>query len=106
MRGCQLAGAAGHEDAVLGPRQQRTVQAGEPLLLDLARQLLQAFQLALRPELQRHQGLGAGAHPVGDVVARHDKVAPLVVAAADHDVGVRVAGVEQLRFMAPISLCC
>ena len=84
----------GHKDAVLRPRQQRTIQAGEPLLLDLARQLLQALQLALRTELQRHEGLGTSAHPVPDVVARNDKVAPLVVAAADHDVRVRVAGVE------------
>ena len=94
VRGGQLARAAGHEDAVLRPREQRTVQAGEPLLLDLARQLLHPLQLALRTELQRHQGLGTGAHPVPDVVPRNDKVAPLVVAAADHDVGVRVAGVE------------
>ena len=93
-RGIPLARAAGDEDAVLGPGEQRTVEAGEALLLDLARQLLQALQLALRTELQRHQGLGAGAHTVPDVVARNDEVAPLVVAAADHDVGVGVAGVE------------
>jgi hypothetical protein len=31
---------------------------------------------------------------VPDVVPRNDKVPPLVVAAADHDMGVRVAGVE------------
>jgi hypothetical protein len=54
VRGRQLARAAGDEDVVFRSGEQRTIKPSEPLLLDLARQLLQPLQLALRPELQRH----------------------------------------------------
>jgi hypothetical protein len=94
VRRRQLARAACDKDAVLRPRHQRMVQAGEALQLDLARELLQPLQIALRAELQHHERLGTGAHTMTDVVARDDKIPPMVVAAADHDVRVRVAGVE------------
>ena len=42
------------------------------------------------------KALGTGPHTVADVVARHDQVLALVVAAADDDVGVGVAGVEMV----------
>jgi hypothetical protein len=90
----QLHHAARYEDAVPGPGEQSAVQAREALLLHLVCKFLQAFHLALRPKLQGDQGLGVGAQAVADVIPRHDEVATLVVAAADDDVRVGVAGVE------------
>ncbi len=52
--------------------------------------------VGLRTELQRCVLLGAQPHAVGDVVLGDDEVLAQVVAAADDDVAVRMAGVEMV----------
>ena len=75
---------------------ERPVEPGQPLLADLVEELLHPLELALGPELQGDQALGAGPDAMADIVARHDQVVALIVAAADDDVGVGVPGVEMI----------
>ena len=106
LHGVRLLGGGYHQDAVLGSGDEGPVEPGQALLPDLVEELLDPLHLRLGTQLQGDQGLGASADSMGDVVPCHDQLLAVPVAPADHDVGVRVAGVEQLRFMAPISLCC
>ena len=97
LHGILLLGRRDHENAVLGPGQQRTVETGQPLLAGLVEELLHPLEIGLGTELEGDQALGPGAYAVADVVAGHDQVAPLIVAAADDDVGVGMAGVEMIH---------
>ena len=70
------------------------VEAGEPLRLDRALQLLPVLQIGDQPEFLGQPLLGPDAQAVGDVVLGDHQVLIQVVLASDKDVAVRVAGVE------------
>jgi DDE superfamily endonuclease len=97
LHGVLLLGRGDDEDALLGARQQRPVEPGQALLPGLVEELLRPFEVRLGAQLQRDQALRTCAHRVGDVVACHDQVPPLVVPAADDDMSVRVPRVEMVH---------
>lgn len=80
-------------DAEVGLALQAAVEAGPARLLDFPLQRLLDLAFAARPEPFGGQLAGPLAHPIGDVVAGDDEVAPDLVLAAHDDVGVWVAGV-------------
>jgi hypothetical protein len=86
--------------------QQAPVDAGQPLLPDLATKSVLDLEVGSGSKVKRDELGGALAHAVGQILAYDDQVPPTIVLLAHDDVGVRVAGVVQLRFIAPISLCC
>jgi len=84
------------QDSCLGTGQERTIEPGEALLPDFVEQLLPPFDLALWTELERYEGLGPSPDAMADIIAGHDEVLALIVAATDDDVGVGVPGVEMV----------
>jgi len=97
LHGVELLGGGDREDACLGSGDEGPVKAGQALLADLVEELLNAFHLGLGTPLEGDEGLGASAHPMGDVVPCHHEVATVLVAPADHNVGVGVTGVEMVH---------
>ena len=77
LHGVRLLGGGDHQDAVLGSGDQRPVEPGQALLPDLVEELLDPLHLGLGAQLQGDEGLGASAHAMADVVARHDRVLAL-----------------------------
>ena len=84
---------------------QHPVEPGEAVGIHLPLHAPCHFQLGLAAELQGDDLARPLANAVGDVVAGDVEGLAVVGDAAHEDMGVRVAGVVQLRFMAPISLC-
>jgi hypothetical protein len=90
-----LAGVGpGIQHPLLCLRQNGAIDAREALGRDLGLELGPQLPVGLRAELERCPLLGPQAHPVGDVVLGDDEVLALVIAPADEDVAVGVAGVE------------
>ena len=82
------------QHSLLRLRQHGAVDAREPLGRNLGPELCPQLPVGLRTKLHRRSLLGAQPHPVRDVVLGNDEVLALVVAPADNDVAVWVAGVE------------
>ena len=77
------------DDAVsIGVAGELPVELGPALGVDLALERAADVEIAARPQLLRHQVLGAGAHALLDVVARDDEVLAVVGDAAHDDVDV------------------
>jgi hypothetical protein len=81
---------------LVGFRDHRAVDTGEALSRDLGFKLGSQFQIPLRAEFECRPLLGTLPHPVPNVVLGDDEVLAEIVAAADYDVAVRVAGVEMV----------
>ena len=79
-----------------GQSLQAAVETGPPLKFDLAPE--PGFDLVIAPRAKvKRDNLGRPlAHPLADVIAGDDQVLALVVLAPQHDVAVRVAGIEMI----------
>ena len=82
--------------AVTRLAQKCAVEIGETVLLDLGGELLSQLLLGLRPELQGEQFARPLPHAVGDIVARNHQILTEFVLTAQHDMGVRMFGVEMV----------
>ena len=80
--------------AVVGLVQERAVEPREAVVVHLAAEFLLHLQLGLPPELAGDEIARPGPDAVGDVVAGDVEDLALIGDAADHDMGVRLAGVE------------
>src|SRR5262245_12196373 len=92
-----LRSVADAEHAIGRPCQQAAVKQREALLRDLSRELCDAFQLGLRTQFHGNEVLRPGADAVADIVARHHEVLAPLVAPANHDMGMRMTGVEMVN---------
>jgi hypothetical protein len=101
-----VAGAKVHEllAALLGD--QHPVEPDEAVGVHLPLQAPCHLLRGLTAELPRDDLARPFADAVGDIVAGDVEGLPVVGDAAHDDMDVRTAGVVQLRFMAPIPLCC
>jgi hypothetical protein len=89
------AGIRGEVDHAVpvGIQHELSVELRPPLGLDLAFERAADVEFAAQPQFLRNQVLGAGAHPLLDVVAGDDEVPAIVRDAAHDDVHVRLTGV-------------
>ena len=81
---------------LLGAHQQRAVETGEAFLGDLVGELAQALQIALGTKLHGDKSLRPGAYAMTDIAAGHDEVLAPVVAAANDNVRMGMAGIEMI----------
>ena len=81
------------DPSVLGLIQERLVNTGEPVLVNLATEFLLQLQFTLPPELAGDEVAGAGPDTMGAIVAGDVEDLALIGHAADHHMGVRVPGI-------------
>src|SRR5262249_54888660 len=96
LLGILCVGARDDQETLPRAGGERAIKRSQSLLANLVEAFLQPFELRLRPKLEGDEGLCAGPNAMANVVARHYEVAALIVAPANHDVGVRMAGVEMI----------
>ena len=82
--------------AVLGLVQKRAIQPGEPVVVDLAGELLLYFQFTLPTELTGDEIARPCPDSMANIVASNVKDLALIGDAADHDMSVRVTGVVMI----------
>src|SRR6516165_8027138 len=76
---------------------QRPVDAGEAVLIDLGRELALLLDCSDRTEFERHELTRPLANTMGDVVAIDDQILAQLIPAVDDDMDVRVPGVEMVH---------
>ena len=79
---------------MVGLAHHGAIDPGQALIGDLGLKFCPQFQIRLRTEFQGRAFLGAQPYPIGDVVLGDDQILIQIVPAPDHDMAVRVAGVE------------
>jgi hypothetical protein len=77
--------------------EDRPVEPGEPLLVDLAFELADRVELGLRPKLPRKEIACPLPHAVGNVVAGDHEVLAAFVLAAEYDMGMWMPRVEMIH---------
>ena len=90
---CIAPGSHADHAALIGLLEQRPVEAGESLLLDFLTQGIFDDAIRTRPQIERHDLCRPLAHPVGDVFAGDDEILAAIILAAQHDMGMGMAGV-------------
>src|SRR6516165_4390558 len=76
---------------------QRLVDTGEAVLIDLSRELTLLLDCADRTEFERHELTRPLANTMGDVVAIDDQILAQFIPAVDDDMDVRVPGIEMVH---------
>ena len=85
------------EVPLAGLSDQRPVEAGEAILIDLGREFAPLFEFGDRTKFEGHQLARPLANAMGDVVAIDHQILAELVPAVDDDVDVRMAGVEMVH---------
>src|SRR5712691_10680547 len=82
---------------IAGLGDQRPIDAGEAIPIDLGRELAPLLDFGDRTEFERHQFACPLANAMGDVVAIDDQILAQFVPAVDDDMNMRMAGIEMVH---------
>src|SRR5712691_4276537 len=84
-------------ETLTGLSDQRPVDAGEAVLINLGRELAPLLDFGDRTEFERHQLACPLANAMGDVVAIDDQILVQLIAAVDDDVNMGMAGIKMVH---------
>src|SRR6266700_1657458 len=84
-------------ETIAGLGDQRPIDAGEAILIDLGRELAPLLDFGDRTEFERHQFACPLANAMGDVIAIDDQVLAQFVPAVDDDMNMRMAGIKMVH---------
>src|SRR6266581_704013 len=84
-------------ETLAGLGDQRPVDAGEAILIDLGRELALLLDRGDRTEFERHQFARPLANTMGDVVAVDDQILAQLISAIDDDVNMGMAGIKMVH---------
>src|SRR5713101_8275244 len=84
-------------ETLAGLGDQRAIDAGEAILIDLGRELAPLLDFGDRTEFERHQLACALANAMGDVVAIDDQILAQLIPTVDDDVNMRMAGIKMVH---------
>ena len=76
---------------------QPSIDRGQSFLIGVGAQPFLNLQIGARPEIEVHDVPGALAEPMRNILGPNHQVAAAIVLAAQHDMGVRMAGVEMIH---------
>src|SRR6266581_781809 len=84
-------------ETLAGLGDQRPVDAGEAILIDLGRELALLLDRGDRTEFERHQLARPLANTMGDVVAVDDQILAQLISAIDDDMNMGMAGIKMVH---------
>ncbi len=84
-------------ETLAGLGDQRPIDAGEAILIDLGRELALLLDRGDRTEFERHQLACPLANAMGDVIAVDDQILVQLISAVDDDMDMGMAGVEVIH---------
>src|SRR5216683_6789170 len=84
-------------ETLAGRGDQRAIDAGEAILIDLGRELAPLLDFGDRTEFERHQLACALANAMGDVVAIDDQILAQLIPAVNDDVNMGMAGIKMVH---------
>ena len=90
-------------ETLAGLGDQRPIDAGEAVLIDLGRELALLLDRGDRTEFERHQLARPFANAMGDVIAIDDQILAQLISAVDDDMNMRMAGIKMVH-LHPIEL--
>src|SRR5258707_3064836 len=84
-------------ETLAGLGDQRPIDAGEAVLIDLGRELALLLDRGDRTEFERDQFARSLANAMGDVVAIDDQILAQLISAVDDDMNMRMAGIKMVH---------
>src|SRR6266852_8323244 len=84
-------------ETLAGLGDQRPIDAGEAILINLGRELALPLDRGNRTEFERHQLACPLANAMGDVIAVDDQILVQLISAVDDDMDMGMAGVEVIH---------
>src|SRR6267142_24514 len=84
-------------EILAGLGDQRPIDAGEAILVDLGRELALLLDRGDRTEFERDQFACSLANTMGDVVAVDDQILAQLIPAVDDDMNMRMAGIKMVH---------
>src|SRR6266481_2538279 len=84
-------------ETLAGLGDQRPIDAGEAILIDLGRELALLLDRGDRTQFERHQLACPLANAMGDVVAIDDQILAQLIPAVDDDVNMGMAGIKMVH---------
>src|SRR5216683_1631615 len=84
-------------ETLAGLGDQRPIDAGEAVLIDLGRELALLLDCGDRTEFEGHQFACPLANAMGDVVAIDDQILAQLISAVDDDMNMRMAGIKMVH---------
>src|SRR5712664_1651930 len=84
-------------ETLAGLGDQRPIDAGEAILIDLGRELALLLDRGDRTQFERHQLARPFANAMGDVVAIDDQILAQLIPAVDDDMNMRMAGIKMVH---------
>src|SRR5712692_1376520 len=84
-------------ETLAGLGDQRPIDAGEAILIDLGRELALLLDFSDRTEFERHQLACPLANAVGDVIAVDDQILVQLISAVDDDMNMGMAGIKMVH---------
>src|SRR5713101_4223886 len=84
-------------ETLAGLGDQRPIDAGEAILIDLGRDLALLLDRGDRTEFERHQLACPLANAMGDVIAVDDQILAQLISAVDDDMNMRMAGIKMVH---------
>src|SRR6266851_274131 len=84
-------------ETLAGLGDQRPIDAGEAVLINLGRKLALLLDRGDRTEFERHQLACPLANAMGDVIAVDDQVLAQLIPTVDDDVNMRMAGIKMVH---------
>src|SRR6266702_6245946 len=84
-------------ETIAGLGDQRPIDAGEAILIDLGRELAPLLDFGDRTEFERHQFACPLANAMGDVIAIDDQILAQFVPAVDDDMNMTIAGIKMVH---------
>ena len=84
-------------ETVAGLGDQRPIDAGEAILIDLGRELALLLDRGDRTQFERHQLACPLANAMGDVIAIDDQILAQLIPAVDDDMNMRMTGIKMVH---------
>src|SRR5229473_1680664 len=84
-------------ETLAGLGDQRPIDAGEAILIDLGRDLALLLDRGDRTEFERHQLACPLANAMGDVIAVDDQILAQLISAVDDDMNMGMAGIKMVH---------
>src|SRR5712692_4552070 len=84
-------------ETLVGLGEQRPIDAGEAILIDLGRELALLLDRGDRTEFERHQLACPLANAMGDVIAVDDQILVQLISAVDDDMNMGMAGIKMVH---------
>src|SRR5882672_6524939 len=84
-------------ETLAGLGDQRPIDAGEAVLIDLGRELALLLDFGDRTEFERHQFACPLANALGDVIAVDDQILVQLISAVDDDMDMGMAGIKMVH---------